>query len=281
MAAPTFPHSRIEQIYARALRLYPRSFRARYAEPMQRALRDSLADPAIAPHTLLRILLKDLFTSLVKEHFAMLRDTFGRPALIFNALVLSGIATLLALALYAIPQHVLRSGANDPQIQMATDMAAVLEKYGVTDGLLQGALLKSSGGVVDLRRSLSPFLIVYDDKGQPVGSTAQLDGQTPTPPSGVFDFVRTHGEERISWQPIGRGRGVRIAAVVERVNGTQPGFVLSGRSMREVQARIGDVKMMAGLTWLGMLCLIVIGTIAYAIYTRPKTNRETLNSPAP
>ena len=47
----------------------------------------------------------------------MIRETFLRPALVFNAVVLSGISTVLALALYSIPQQVLRQGANDPQIQ--------------------------------------------------------------------------------------------------------------------------------------------------------------------
>jgi hypothetical protein len=279
MPTPVIGLANVERLYARALRLYPQAFRNQYAKPMQQALRDTLADRAVAPHTLLRVLIRDLITSLVKEHCAMLRDTFGRPALIFNALVLSGIATLLGLALYAIPQQVLRQGADDPQIQMATDTATFLERYGITDGLLHGALVKSDTGIVDLKRSLSPFLIVYNDKGLPLGSNAQLDGQTPTPPAGVFDYVRAHGEERVSWQPIlGNSRGLRIAAVVERVNGTQPGFVLAGRSMREVQARIDHIQTMAGMTWLGMLCLIGAGTIAYAWYTRPKTTSTTLNS---
>jgi len=120
---------------------------------------------------------------------------------------------------------------------------------------------------VDMSRSLSPFLIVYNDEGQPLGSNGQLDGKTPAPPRGVFDYVRQHGEERVTWQPT---RGVRIAAVIERVNGPQPGFVLAGRNMREVEARIADVQTMAGLTWLGMLGLIVVGSLAFGIYTRPK-----------
>lgn len=197
----------------------------------------------------------------------MLRDSLTRPALVFNALVLAGIATGVALALYAIPQHVLRSGLNDPQIQMAGDLAAILDRYGVNGGLQQGALLHAgSSGNVDMARSLSPFLMVFNDAGQLLGSNAQLDGQTPALPSGIFDYVRQHGEERVTWQP---QHGVRIAAVVARVQGPQPGFVLAGRNMREVEARIDDVKTMAGLTWLGMLGLISIGTLAFAIYTRP------------
>ena len=65
----------------------------------------------------------------------MLRETYARPALLFNAAVLAGISTILALALYSIPQQVLRQGLNDPQIQLAGDMAARLEQ-GATVGLL-------------------------------------------------------------------------------------------------------------------------------------------------
>jgi hypothetical protein len=154
---------------------------------------------------------------------------------------------------------------------MATDQAALLERYGVTEGLRQGALLQS-GGVVDIAHSLSPFLIVYNDQGQPLGSNAQLNGQTPTPPAGVFEHVRQHGEERFSWQPVlGRDHGVRIAAVLERVTGPQPGFVLAGRNMREVEAREAQVGQLAGLTWIGMIGVIVAGTAVFGWYTRPRT----------
>jgi hypothetical protein len=72
---------------------------------------------------------------------------------------------------------------------------------------------------------------------------------------------------------LGREHGVRIAAVVERfrsVNGNPAGFVLAGRNMREVEARIGNVSQMAGLTWVGMLGVILLGTAVFARYTRPK-----------
>jgi hypothetical protein len=259
---------RIETLYALALRLYPSPFREAYSPPMRQALRDALADRTLRRRSLLATVARDLLASLVKENIAMLRATYARPALLFNALILAGVATGVALALYAIPQQVLRKGANDPQIQMATDLAAILNRFGVEDGLRQGARL-NAGGVVDMAHSLSPFLIVYDEQGTPLGSNAQLNGVTPVPPRGVFDYVRSHGEERVSWQPVFGAHSVRIAAVVERVNGPQPGFVLAGRSMREVEARIEQVRNMAGLTWLGMLALIAIGTLVYGRLTRP------------
>jgi hypothetical protein len=120
---------------------------------------------------------------------------------------------------------------------------------------------------VDIARSLSPFVIAYDDQGRPLASQAQLDGKTPVPPSGVFNYVRQHGDERVSWQP---RRSVRIAAVVQRVNGPQPGFVLAGRNMREVEAREQQVEQMAGLAWIAMLGLILLGTVTFGWTTRQK-----------
>jgi len=258
----------MERFYGLALRLYPAVFREAYAPAMLQAFRDALRDEQLPRGSLFRLVVRDLVTSLLKEHMGMLRDSLTRPALVFNALVLAGIATGVALALYAIPQHVLRSGLNDPQIQMAGDLATTLDRLGVNDGLRQGALLNpGGGGTVDMARSLSPFLMVFNDAGQLLGSNGQLDGQAPAPPGGIFDYVRQHGEERVTWQP---RRGVRIAAVVVRVQGPQPGFVLAGRNMREVEARIGDVQTMAGLTWLGMLGLIGIGAVAFSWMTSSK-----------
>ena len=271
------PLASFEWLYVNALRLYPAPFRETYAPAMHKALCDAMRDNGFSRRELLSLIIRDLLTSLAKEHLAMLRDSLTRPALIFNALVLAGIATGVTLALYAIPQHVLRSGLNDPQIQMATDTAATLERSGVIDGLRQGALLSSGTSTnVDIARSLSPFLIVFNNQGQPLGSSAQLDGQTPTPPKGVFDYVRQHGQERVTWQP---KPGVRIAAVIERVNGPQPGFVLAGRNMREVEARIADVQSMAGLTGLGMLALILIGTVGFGIYSGRYQGQKTMSMP--
>jgi len=215
----------------------------------------------------------------------MLRDTFARPALVFNALILAVLATGLALALYAIPQQVLRQGANDPQIALAGDLVAKLEQ-----GVAPAVAVPAAG--LDMARSLTPFVIVYDDQGRPLASQAQVNGQTPAPPQGVFDYVRQHGEERLSWQPIlgttsnkdektalnggmalQRSHGLRIAAVIQRVqlaNGNSAGFVLAGRNMREVEAREQQVSQMAGFTWICMLGVILVGTLAFGWYTRPR-----------
>ncbi|WP_348264672.1 hypothetical protein P8935_09070 [Telmatobacter sp. DSM 110680] len=256
----------IERLYARALRLYPAEFSDTYAPAMRQALRDALSDKTFPLHKLIPLIFRDLVTSLIKEHIDMLPNSLTRPALIFNALILAGIATGVALALYAIPQHLLRSGLNDPQIQLAGDVAARIEQ-GVTPA---DAIPASQQ--IDMARSLSPFVIVYDEQRHPIASQGLLNGSIPTPPPGVFENVLKNGEERLSWQPVRGSGGVRIAAVIQRVNGPHTGYVLAGRNMREVEARIADVQTMAGLTWLGMLGLIMVGTITFAIYTRPSSS---------
>lgn len=271
-AAPIDPRSTgdpVERLYTRALSLYPREFSEIYADAMHQAFRDALRDKSFPRRKLIPLVLRDLLTSLIKEHLTMFRDSLARPALIFNALILVGIASGVALALYAIPQHVLRSGLNDPQVQLASDTAARIEQ-----GAAPTEAVPSSQQI-DMARSLSPFVIVYDEQGHPVASQGLLNGSIPSPPPGVFENVLKNGEERLSWQPVRGPGGVRIATVIERVKGAHPGYVLAGRNMREVEARIADVGTMAGLTWLGMLGLILIGTISFAIYTRPNSGASS------
>jgi hypothetical protein len=249
----------LEGLYALALCLYPSPFYAAHHAAMEQTFRDALGDRSLSRPSLVVLVIRDLAESLVKEHLFMARASFPHTLLAFNALVLAAIATGIGLALYAIPQHVLRSGLDDPQIQLAGDLAARLERGDSFAAAVPSAL------PIDMNRSLAPFVIVYDDLGRVVAGQAVLNGIVPAPPAGVFAYVRDHGEERLTWQPVrGRTGGVRIAAVLERVGGAHPGFVLAGRNMREVEARIGRVEEMAGFTWLGMLGVIALGVLVLA-----------------
>ena len=260
MSLPALTNSRLESIYSGALRLYPESFRYAHAESMRQTFRDALHDASLPRRQLIPLVLRDFLTSIVKEHFSMLRDTFARPALVFNALVLAGLATVLALALYAIPQQLLRRGADDPQVEMADNLVGQLEQ-----GITAGSAVPADK--IEIAHSLSPFVIAFDDQGHPIASQAALNGQTPTLPKGTLDYVREHGEYRFTWRPSG---ATRIAAVVQRVHGDHPGFVLAGRSLREESVRQIVVKQMATLAWIAMLALIFVGTAAFGWYTRPR-----------
>ncbi len=158
-------------------------------------------------------------------------------------LPLSVVITLLSGLVYGAGQQVLRWDANDPQIQMAEDAANAL-----TNGQpLQSVVPAAS---IDIASSLAPYLVVFDDAGKPIASSGLLHGQSPALPSGIFDYVRQHGEDRITWQP---EPGVRSATVISRVSGSRPGFVLAGRSLREVEQRESQLELIVGLGWLGTL----------------------------
>lgn len=150
------------------------------------------------------------------------------------------VITMLSGLVYVAVQQDLRQGANDPQIQMAQDAAAQLEA-GQQPQAVVGA------GKVDMAHSLAPYLIVYDQAGNPIASGVQLDGQTPTLPQGVFASVTQSGEDRLSWQP---QPGVRSAAVVTRFGGSHPGFVLAGRSLLEVEKRESQLTQEVVSAWI-------------------------------
>jgi len=160
--------------------------------------------------------------------------------------------TLLAALVYTAAQQVLRHSANDPQIQVAEDTASLL-----SGGRPPHEVVPTT--TVNIAQSLALYTIVFDETGQPVAASAVLNCQTPTPPSGVFDYVRQHGEERFSWQP---AEGVRSAAVMIHYAGaTRSGFVPAGRSLREVEKREGQLLILVGLFWAITLAATLAATL--------------------
>jgi hypothetical protein len=165
-------------------------------------------------------------------------------------LPLAVVITALSGLVYLVVQQSLRWGANDPQIQMAEDAAAVLTSGGAPESVLPAAH-------VEISTSLAPFMVIYSDAGEALASSARLHGAVPDLPPGIFDYTRQNGEDRVSWQP---QPGVRIAAVVVAYDGAQPGFVLAGRSLREVEKREDQVQQLTGIAWLILLAgsLVVV-----------------------
>ena len=162
------------------------------------------------------------------------------------AIVITGLIGLL----YTTFQQSLRQGANDPQIQMSEDAAAKL-----ADGQPVQNVVPSEK--VDIASSLAPYLIIFDANGNPIASSAQLESQIPKIPAGVFDSVRQKGEDRITWQP---QTGVRSAIVVKQFKGSTSGFVLAGRSLREVEKREDDLLQILVAGWVVMMVVTFVAT---------------------
>lgn len=143
--------------------------------------------------------------------------------------------------IYILAQHLNRLSANDPQIQMAYDLArdAAAGNQPIFDQKK-----------VDLSQSLAPFVIVLDDKLKVVASNAVLDGKTPIPPKGVFEYAKNNPDDRITYQP---KPGVRSALVVKYFDGRQKGlpagrqgYIAVGRSLTEVEKRSEDLLRLTG-----------------------------------
>lgn len=135
---------------------------------------------------------------------------------------------MVALLVYGTVQQNFRQGANDPQIQLAEDISRAL-----FEGAVPGSMMPAQN--IDIGKSLAPFVIVYDKDLKPLAYSGTLDGNVPTPPEGVFENAKRWGENRRTWEP---EHDIRIAAVIRPYqNQNSSGYVLAGRSLREVETR--------------------------------------------
>lgn len=142
---------------------------------------------------------------------------------------------------YFTLQQTIRQSANEPGIQMSEDIANRLAKN-------PDLTFLTSMDHVEMSQSLSPFVMVFTPGGEVVASTALLDGGVPILPPGVLASTKSLGQNRITWQP---RSGVRSAIVVTYY---PTGFVLVGRSLREVEKREDMLLVtVAGMSAVGLI----------------------------
>lgn len=158
-------------------------------------------------------------------------------------LLLAAAATVLAGVVELGGQQKLRHDADHPQVEMARQAVAQLDR-----GTPPAAVVGS--GRADLAASLDPWMTVMDARGMPLASSGVFLDLPPIPPSGVFDWVRAHGEDTITWQP---APGVRNAIVVDRY---RAGFVVAGRSLRVVEENEDSLLRGVVIGWLAAIAAL-------------------------
>ena len=151
--------------------------------------------------------------------------------------------TGVAAIVYGAVQQNLRLTADDQPVALALRTAAQLDA-----GTPPTAAVPA--GQVDLATTLDPFVLIFDDTGQLVASSATLHGRGVIYPTGVLDTVRTRGENRVTWQP---EPGVRAATVAVPWDG---GFVVAGRSLRLTEQHIDQVGLVVAAGWMATLVLV-------------------------
>lgn len=256
------PHSLLIWAYRGALAIYPLRLRVEYREQMLQTLCDAYRDRRAGALRFWLHAYGDLLQSSLMERFYMLRDFFSGRPLVFHTLALAAIISLLGGTATLMIDQMMRVGeGNQPQIEMADWYVGE-----ISAGEDPGNVIPP--GYVDLERSLQPFVIFYDDQGRPVKGTGYLDQKLPAPPSGVFDFVRRQGMEKVTWQP---RPGIRLASVIRRVNGKTAGFVLAARSLRLVEKQKSILWRMALGIWIIVMLLLLGGaSLVYRAQRAPQ-----------
>lgn len=241
-------HTMPVAVFAAAMRLYPARFRAEYREQMLQTLADAHADRRENAVRFWALMFRDVVESAVAERGRMLRESMRQKRIVVHAVLLGAVLTGLGFVAAITLQQVLRRGANQPQEQMTDIYARLWAQGGV-------AAVSLPQQPVDMRESLEPFAILFDDAGNPMKSSGQLDGAVPRPPAGVFAYLREHGTDTFTWQP---RPGVRIAAVMRRVN---DGYVLVGRSLRVTEAGEARLRMITFSGWFLVVGMLIVGAL--------------------
>lgn len=161
------------------------------------------------------------------------------------------VATGLAGLVYVVARQDLRTSANDPQEELATDAAPALN-----GGARPGSV--ALGPTVELATSLAPFIVIYDPAGTVLATNGSLDGGPPMIPSGVLATARANGRDAVTWQP---RPGVRIATVTVSWTG---GTVMAGRSLRLVEEREAALGLLVGVGWLAIVLGLALGSLVAA-----------------
>ena len=146
------------------------------------------------------------------------------------------IVTIIFATILFTTHQSLRMNANDPQIQLAEDTAAQLDT-GIAPN-------NTVSGMINMRKSLAPFVIIYDLKGHPVIGNGFIDDHLPTVPYGVLTSSDDKTYHTVTWQP---DSDVRLASVTVKANDY---YVLSGRSLMEVEKREQLVTLASGFGWI-------------------------------
>jgi hypothetical protein len=113
----------------------------------------------------------------------------------------------------------------------------------------------------------SVFSAIYDASGRVLAGTATLHGRLPQPPPGVFNYMRAHGEDWVSWQP---EVGVRVALVGQQLGnkGSASGwFVIAGQSIVRGETMEDHFNRVLWWIWAAMM----LGAVGVFLVARRRT----------
>jgi hypothetical protein len=175
----------------------------------------------------------------------MRRSLFRRA--IASWLPVAAAASVLAFTVYAAVQQAQRSGADDPQLQIAHDAVSALD-----GGAAPAAVVPQP--TVDIAMSEAPWIVVYGNDGSILASSGTFEEHPPEVPDDVVADARA--DERVfSWEP---RNGLRFATVASPYQG---GVVVVARSMAEVERRESQTLAITAVGWALALAAAAVGAL--------------------
>lgn len=163
------------------------------------------------------------------------------PRILFAWVPFAITVTLCIGAAYLFVQQSYRQSANDPQIQLAQDVSNFLKNGNSMQTIMQ------STPAIELSKSLAPFLVIYDTQKLIAFSSVTINGKQPNIPAGVLDNARNKEYNAVTWQA---NTGDRSAIIATYYSGKASGYVVVGRSIKEVEKREDRLLLIAGLALL-------------------------------
>lgn len=158
--------------------------------------------------------------------------------------------TFTSVTVYIATQQSLRLGANELPATLAHELAIKLE-----DG--SSAEQAIAQDQVDLSKSLATFAMIYDQNKNLIATSGIFNGNEPSYPKGVLDYIDEKVESRVTWQP---KKGLRFASVAIKYNG---GYIVAAHSLFETEKLIrsmGKTLLVVWLTGISFISLFLIGT---------------------
>ena len=234
------------RVYTLSLHLYPRVFRQRYAEQLIDATR--LQQAASAHHLRLAAsLAADTLRSALREHARA-----ATPASPGYVALFALVFTFLLLGVSIVNQQILRRGADRQPAVLAYFVRFVSPQNPSVAATLASPRQEISSAA--WLNSTQPFLVLYDDSGQPIAGNATLHGALPQPPHGIFATIRNRGEFRVTWQP---RTGIRVALTGDVL--PSGGFVIAGQSLILSEAR--EFRFHTALLWIWAFSMLACFSI--------------------
>jgi len=181
----------------------------------------------------------------------------------YNLFLVSSILILSLVfgSLFLISQQILRLSANDPQIQLAEDTAALLNSGEQPSDTLSGE--------INIDHSLSPFTLITDKSGNVIAgngfSSGTLENSIP-----YNTLVQSSGVPylAVTWQP----NKIRYATVAVSANNY---FVFSGRSLTVVDQNQAKILRICEIAWgIGLFIILFSYIQLRAKQKTPKPKKE-------